>query len=257
MLEVIDKGQCTDAHRVPLLFVHGNWQAAWCWDKHFLDFFVEKGFRAAAVSLRGHGQSTSSKPFLLCSVSDYVDDVLKAADRLGGNPVVIGHSNGGFVVQRYLEVRRAPAAVLLASMPSRRIQRLRVTIRMIRRYPRAAIRSAMGGSRKPGAARGTERAVNMPSRGDFVSTVESSPARPRAESDRPNGLSARAARVTSPLLILGAEYDQSVVVREVQSTARAYRTQAEFFPMGHNMMLEVGWDDVAARIYNWLESKGM
>jgi hypothetical protein len=36
MLEVIDKGSCSHAHPVPLLFVHGGWHAAWCWD-HFLD----------------------------------------------------------------------------------------------------------------------------------------------------------------------------------------------------------------------------
>ncbi len=33
---------------------------------------------------------------------------------------------------------------------------------------------------------------------------------------------------------------------EVRATARAYRTEAEFFPgMGHNMMLEPGWAGVA------------
>ena len=57
MLEVIDKGSATESHPVPLLFVHGAGHAAWCWDEHFLDFFADKGFRAVAVSLRGHGAS--------------------------------------------------------------------------------------------------------------------------------------------------------------------------------------------------------
>jgi hypothetical protein len=30
MLEVIDKGSCSDAHPVLLLFVHGGWHGAWC-----------------------------------------------------------------------------------------------------------------------------------------------------------------------------------------------------------------------------------
>ena len=55
MLEVIDKGSSTESHPVPLLFVHGTWHAAWCWDEHFLDFFADKGYRAVALSLRGHG----------------------------------------------------------------------------------------------------------------------------------------------------------------------------------------------------------
>ncbi|MGA9493105.1 MAG: alpha/beta fold hydrolase, partial [Mycobacterium sp.] len=103
MLEVIDKGQSTDAHKTPLLFVHGGWHAAWCWDEHFLDYFADKGFRAAAVSLRGHGQSTVTQRFRGCSVADYVDDLRHAADGLGRSPVVIGHSVGGFIVQKYLE----------------------------------------------------------------------------------------------------------------------------------------------------------
>jgi hypothetical protein len=40
MLQVIDKGQCTDEHPVPLLFVHGGNLAAWCGDEHFLDFLL-------------------------------------------------------------------------------------------------------------------------------------------------------------------------------------------------------------------------
>jgi hypothetical protein len=49
MLEVIDKGSTTESHPTPLLFIHGAWHAAWCWNEHFLDFFADKGFHAAAV----------------------------------------------------------------------------------------------------------------------------------------------------------------------------------------------------------------
>ena len=47
MLEVIDNGSCSDAHPVPLLFVHGGWHSASCWD-NFLDFFADAGYRAVA-----------------------------------------------------------------------------------------------------------------------------------------------------------------------------------------------------------------
>jgi hypothetical protein len=57
MLEVIDKGECSESHPVPLPLVYGARPAAWCWDEHFLDFFADKGYRALAVSLRGHGNS--------------------------------------------------------------------------------------------------------------------------------------------------------------------------------------------------------
>jgi pimeloyl-ACP methyl ester carboxylesterase len=61
-------------------------------------------------------------------------------------------------------------------------------------------------------------------------------------------------RVTTPILVLGGLHDGFVSVRAVRATARAYRTEPEFFPMGHNMMLEPGWSDVAARIDAWLQT---
>ena len=109
MREVIDKGSTTASHPVPLLFVHGAYHAAWCWDENFVGYFADKGFRALAVSLRGHGQSTRCKPLRSCSIADYVEDVRAVADKLGCEPVPIGHSMGCLVVEKYLEKYRAPS----------------------------------------------------------------------------------------------------------------------------------------------------
>jgi pimeloyl-ACP methyl ester carboxylesterase len=66
------------------------------------------------------------------------------------------------------------------------------------------------------------------------------------------------ALITTPLLVLGAECDGSIKPYEVQATAAAYQTEAEFFPdMGHNMMLEVGWQAVAERIGSWLKARNL
>jgi alpha-beta hydrolase superfamily lysophospholipase len=68
----------------------------------------------------------------------------------------------------------------------------------------------------------------------------------------------RSKRVTTPILVLGAEEDGMVTNAEVRATARAYRTEAEFFPgMGHNMMLEPGWAPVAQRIHAWLHTRDL
>ncbi|MEH3142372.1 MAG: alpha/beta fold hydrolase [Mycobacterium kyogaense] len=101
----------------PLLFVHGAWHAAWCWDEHFLGWFADRGYRALALSLRGHGASGTDKPLNDCTFDDFEADVAAVAGDLGTPPVLIGHSMGGFVVQKYLETHDAPAAVLMASMP--------------------------------------------------------------------------------------------------------------------------------------------
>lgn len=61
------------------------------------------------------------------------------------------------------------------------------------------------------------------------------------------------ARVSAPVLVLGSDEDGIISRRQVRGTARAYRTRARMFPgMGHNMMLEPGWRDVARCVDAWL-----
>jgi hypothetical protein len=63
--------------------------------------------------------------------------------------------------------------------------------------------------------------------------------------------------VTTPLLVLEGE-QVSWGRRVARDIARAYRTEAEYFAdMGHNMMLESGWQAVAERIDSWLGGQGL
>ena len=145
MLEVIDQGATTESHPVPLLFVHGACSTAWVWDEHFLDFFADQGYRAVALSLRGHGASSLSKPLKSCSIADYVDDVHAVVDKLGSPPVLIGHSMGCWVVLNYLEMHGAPAAVLMAPGTPQGLRRL--AFRVMCRHPWIALRVNAFGNR--------------------------------------------------------------------------------------------------------------
>lgn len=260
MLEVIDKGSCSEAHPVPLLFVHGGWHGARCWE-NFLDFFADAGYRAVAVSLRGHGASPTSKPLRSCSIAEYVDDLRATADGLGGRPVLIGHSLGGFVVQRYLEDRSAPAAVLVGSVPPQGV--LGLALRVWRRHPWVSIRAFASGTllefvNTPALTREYLFCARTPE-----TIVESCKSQVRPESIRASAIDpmfrrVKTTRVTTPMLVLGAEDDGFVSNADVCATARAYRTEAEFFPgMGHNMMIEPGWAGVADRIHAWLETRDL
>ncbi|WP_085184156.1 alpha/beta hydrolase [Mycobacterium sp. IEC1808] len=246
---------------MPLLFVHGSWHAAWCWNENFLGFFADKGYRALALSLRNHGNSYKHKP-RTCSVADWVSDVAAVANGLPADPVVIGHSMGGLLVQKFLERHSAPAGVLLASMPLNGASR--ALFRIMRRHPLRSARALVTGTSL--CALNTPRAA----RENFysASTPETVVARYAALLDeeytgrqtldllilsRP-----KPERVTTPLLVLGAELDACFSQDEIRKTARAYRTEAEFFPgMGHNMMLEPGWPAVAERIDGWLATRGL
>lgn len=134
MLEIINRKPEANSRETPILFVHGAWHAAWCWEEHFLPYFAQRGYDAYAVSLRGHGNSPVPKRLNWVSTAAYVDDVAEAAKQLPVPPIVVGHSMGGLVVQKYLEKYHAPAGVLLASAPPRPI--LGTTLQVIRHAPR-------------------------------------------------------------------------------------------------------------------------
>jgi pimeloyl-ACP methyl ester carboxylesterase len=260
-LEVIDVGSVSESHPVPLLFVHGAWHGAWCWEENFLPFFSDNGYRAVALSVRGHGNSPTDKPLRACSVADFVADISAVAGSLPVPPIVIGHSMGGLLVQKYLESHASPAAVLMSSMPPQ--GNLGATLRWMRHHPWHFAKMTVTGKvlpyiNTPQLARERFFCAKTPD-GDVVKYA----ARLQEDSARvgidclvldlpkPN-------RVTAPLLVLGAEEDGAHTREEIIATARAYRTEAEFFPdMGHDMMLEPGWAGVADRIHTWLGTQGL
>ena len=226
----------------------------------FLDFFADKGYRAVAVSLRGHGNSPAEKRMQMCSVADFVEDVCSVAEKLPSNPVVIGHSMGGFVVQKYLESHDAPAGVLLASIPSRGAGGF--LWREAKRNPFNLLRAIVTTK--------SLRGVKTLAREHFFSpeSPESDVARyaARLNEEYTGRLTLDVAllnlpktkRVTTPLLTLGAACDGCITTEEIHATARTYRTEAEIFPdMGHDMMLEPGWRAVAERIDGWLGAQGL
>jgi hypothetical protein len=261
VLEVIEKGYVSESHPVPLLFVHGAWHAAWCWDENFLSFFADKGYRALAVSFRGHGDSTTNKPLRACSVADYVDDVRSVADRLPNAPVVIGHSMGGLIVQKYLERHDAPAGVLMTSIPP--LGNLGNALRWIRHRPLHFAKMTITGKALPYITPAQLARERFFCSHTPEADVRKYAARLQEDSSR-IGIDClllrlpRPKRVTTPLLVLGAEEDGAHTRNEILATARAYGTEAEFFPnMGHNMMLEPGWTAVAERIDTWLGTRGL
>lgn len=260
-LEVIDKGACSESHPAPLLFVHGAWHGAWCWDEHFLDFFAERGYRALALSLRCHGDSSSPRPVRWCSIADYVDDVDAVASSLPASPVVIGHSMGGYVVQKYLESHQAPAGVLVAAVPPQGV--LQFVARLYRRLPWLTTKALVTGASlacfgTPQLARAGFFSAGVPD-----SDVTRYAALLQNESQRITLDSMllslpRPKRIKTPMLVLGAELDTCFSVKEVHATARTYGTEAEIFPaMAHDMMLEPDWATVAQRIDTWLGARGL
>jgi pimeloyl-ACP methyl ester carboxylesterase len=257
-LEVITRSTTVSDARPPLLFVHGTAHAAWCWDEHFLPWFAEQGFEASAVSLRGHGRSDGADFLRWASVADYVEDVRSVASALSAPPILVGHSLGGLVVQKYLERYEAGGAVLLAPSPARGM--FWPGLRLFRQNPLVFLRMFL--TLEPGVLFTTparaRRLLFSPETRD--ATVTRHTARLGRESFRvlldmtcnlPHVEQIRKRRC--PMLVIGAGRDALVPPRAVKATARTYNASLTIFPgMGHDVMLDDAWELVARRIAQWI-----
>jgi pimeloyl-ACP methyl ester carboxylesterase len=258
-LEVISSHPKHLKHTTPLLFVHGAWHGAWCWE-NFLPYFADHGYEAHALSLRGHGASEGREGIRWYSgARDYVADVAQVVNGLGKKPVLIGHSMGGYVVQKYLETRNVPASVLLASVPV--MGTTGMIMRSTKRYPKVALKTLL--LFDAGYLVSAPAVVRDALFSDGFPEVEFSKhyARVQTESFRVTFETTllhlpQPQKVKTPMLVLAAENDRVFTVAEQKATARAYGTEAVIFPnMAHDMMLEKDWRQVADKIMGWLETR--
>lgn len=255
-LEVISKYPVGERHPTPLLFIHGTLHSAACWDVHFLDYFAEHGYASHAVNLRGHGKSEGREKLRWTRIANFVEDVENAVGQLPNSPVLIGHSMGGFIIQKYLEDRAAPAAVLLSSPSPAGL--LPTVIRTARRQPWVFAKVNLTLSLKPFIA--TPQLVgeaffskDLPEEQLVEYWKQTQDDSYMAFLDMVALDLPKPEKVKTPLLVLGAARDNMIGPGEIEATARAYNTHAEIIAdVPHNSMLDPHWRSVAERILTWL-----
>lgn len=259
-LELISRQPTQRRFPAPLLFVHGSNSGAWVWDRYFLPHFAGLGFEAHAVSLRGHGDSGGRDTLQWASIADYVADVAAAVERIGRPPVLIGHSMGAIVVQKYLQDNQAPAMALLAPVPPDGL--IESWLLLAWRDPQLFWEISLVQSLGPQAATFAtmRRALFADSTPDdfvrpYFANVQLES--PRAIMDlmgldlpRLDLVKARNGRM--PVLVLGAEEDAFFPPRQVAKAAKAFRVKSRLLPMGHAMMLEPNWQVAADGLRDWL-----
>ena len=258
-LEIISKYPSDGTHPTPLLFIHGTLHGAWCWDVHFLDYFAQHGYAAHAVNLRGHGNSEGREKLRWTRIADYVEDVTNAVGQLPSPPILIGHSMGGFIIQKYLEDHDAPGAVLLSSPSPAGL--LPAALKNARRHPLIFARVNLTLSLFPLVA-----TPQLAREAFFSEDLADEQLRAYWKQMQDDSYMAyldmvaldlpTPAKVKTPLLILGVARDNMLKPSEIEATARAYNTQSEIIPdVAHNSMLETRWQAVAERILAWLKEQ--
>lgn len=257
MLEVIARPAPEWRSRTPLLFVHGAWHGAWCWDHGMLDYFAERGWNSYAMSLRNHGNSPRSGSLRWTRHGSYVQDIASVAERFDRPPVLIGHSMGGYLVQKYMEAHEVAGAVLMASVPVSGT--LGASLRFARRHPLRFGKLLMTMRlwpvvETPSLAREFLFGASMPQ-----TRVDELHGKLQDESfmtylDMMGLALPHPGETSAPVLVVAGDEDALFTVRDAAKTAEAYGVEPKVFAgFPHDMMLHSEWESLASQIARWLE----
>ena len=238
----------------PILFLHGMWEGAWFWEE-WLDFFARRGWRGRAVNLRGHGDSRPVEDLGKVRFAEFLEDALGAARELG-NPVLVGHSMGGLLVQKMAEMLDPPAVVAVTPAAPRGIFALSTwTIAKMAGLHLHEI--LLGKVLAPPFEEMQQLLLNrLPPERQREVFEQQQPESGRQTFDvAVVGVPVDAARVTSPLLVVGAEDDRITPAKTVKKIAAKYGAEYREYPEhAHMIVVEPGWETVAQETAEWIES---
>jgi pimeloyl-ACP methyl ester carboxylesterase len=241
----------------PLLFVHGGYCDAWCWQPYVLPWFAARGYPAYALSLRGHGRSAGRDTLFMTGLRDYESDVERVAAGLDEPPVLIGHSMGAAIVELVMARRTVRAAALLAPIPPAGL--LPVAARLAAQHPGYLAHFAnLDPSRLSAEVLAALRPFYFGA--DVDSAVLAQAARhlngesPRALFDLSLRLHWALPREPAPpVFVLGAEGDRICLPDDVRATARHHGVDAVIVPgLAHMLMLEPDFERGLKPLLAWL-----
>jgi len=257
---LIHRAPATPNGAPPLLFIHGAFAGAWCWDEFFLPWFAAQGFEAYGLDLPGRRGRRDYRQLQDYSITDYLDEVLRVVDGFARTPVVVGHSMGGFLGWRAAEMRKLAGLVLMAPVPPTGLAA--PAMQLMVSNPAlfldvVQIHAGGGGSIDTLHATLFSDAVPKDVASRYIDRFQSESRLAVAGlygAHLPNVL----ALWGTPIKVVGAGNDTLIPPAHVHWTASLAGRMAHIYQgMGHGMMLETGWQRVAEDIAAWLQSQGL
>ncbi len=255
-LEIIKSTPSVKTGFGTIILVHGAWHNAECWAEYFMPYFTERGFDVVAPSLRHHGKSEANGAFFRQRIRDYVADIQEVIENNASEKMyLIGHSMGGHVVQKYLELHpNTPIekAVLLCSVPPHGVWR--TTLKTILKHPIAFILVNFKWSFKPLFnsklivkelfytdkidENKLEKAFNLMEDESYFAYLD------MLFLDLP-----KPKKINKKMLVIGGGKDFIFDKKDVLATAKAYHTEGVIFDdEAHNLFMENNWEKAAETI---------
>jgi len=257
--------------RSPLMFVHGAWLSSQSWDT-FAGHFRDRGYDVSAPEWpRKEGdveqlrESTDAIEGLgLTEIVDHYEAQIRALDR---EPILIGHSFGGLIVELLLDRGLARAGVAMSPAPPKGILVL----------PFSSLRAAAPALAHPSRRHGIVPLTLEEFTYGFVNTFTPEDAKAAYEQyyvpetgqifyeagfanfrlHPPTEVHfGKADR--SPLLIIGAAEDKTVPASLSKKQFEKYGKSAaqtdylEFEGRPHLLMVAEGWQEIASAIDSWI-----
>lgn len=253
-LEIISQLPSQPVELPPILFIHGAFTDAWCWSEHFLPYFAARGYPSFALSLRGHGNSKGD--LLTASLDDYLHDVVQVVEKFNVPPILVGHSMGGLIVQKYLSYQYpAHAAILMASPPPSGLVSSISYLMLTKPFLAWQLGLMFGtgyASRQTLQQALFSRELNPEETKRYMAHLQNESWRILWDLSV-GDLPFPPRRSNVPMLVLGAEEDAFLHPLTAKWTAQCYGANYHVFQkVAHAMMLEKAWKEIADFFLNWL-----
>ena len=241
----------------PLLFVHGVLHAARCWSHRFIPYLQNQGFHCFSLDLPGHGEDQAQFTHQI-GLRDYLQAVRQAVETIPQPPVLVGHSMGGYLIQRFLEKHTLPGVILIAPLPPEGFRK--PTWRLFRHAPGAFFDALLHlemarAFRTPAQVRWAMYRDDL-AESDLLERMDEIGREPFKAYVDMLLQHARRPKQTTPALILAPEADRLISVADCRRTADWLSGEMVILPQAaHNVLLDQDWQPAANILVHWLTQR--
>lgn len=243
----------------PVILVHGAYCDGRMWVGNFLDFFAEQGHATYAIHLKDPYRRPTVATLFSYSLETFALRLHELVTFTGTLPILIGHSMGGLVIQKYLSLfpGKATGAGLLASLPPFGMKNtvwgmvkepdLLLAYTIVTLAPSLARKGSAVPRGLLSDRVGKEKRKNLQN----LLVQESGIALTNCLSP---GILPDAVRQV-PIQVWGAELDNLALPQDVEQTASHYQVQPTILPnTGHFLVYEPEWKEIAEEMRNELST---